>query len=667
MLHSVEKYLALAALGMLTFCACRRSDVPMVEKSPICLTAGVTGDTPAVTKAVTAVGIGSPLDKGTSFYMVLKSEKDNSDPLFSRTIGFTEASVVKFASQYGRFWEDSYSRNSQLSVFAACVPGYYLAESVSDGATVSGAEDSSIWKIGGHDEYDNRWLPGSDATDIEWPLRDVTAGHQADDFVAAQDLCFSNNVSALAGENRVTFDESLKKFGSGHLVFYHALTKVTFRIRKGEGFVDSDAFSFTNEKENVVLKNVNLAGTFDIKDGEFTTVETGDLTEFKNQGASGSYAYVLDALLVPGTDLNDAAADQVYFTIDYNLYHLSKKTLLNALAGKTFGTAGTPALDGTAMRPGVHYIFDMTVGKKKMDSFTASVMPWESVTADETKPSNARIVVSLMDNGTHKTGTADFDLYRCADISPVIDDNYEGFDWTAGYEGPATLEETTAGIYAAKDWYWPDNKTFYHFRTVMPRNHEVKADATDGDYFTLAGDDVYTDVCWGAPYDAISHDIYKAIGPTQSTIHLEMKHMMSEVTIHLTSSDGLDQVYVTNATMELSKIYPDGIVRMGDGTVTPTGTPGTVSNNTQVPWTHGFVPQSLEGVVLTITTVDGNQYLVDMKDVLETGGSEKITRWEPNHKYSYTFKLTKTGISKITATLADWEEVTAGDDNVQIQ
>ena len=110
--------------------ACRRSEVPGMENSPISLTAGVAGDTPAVTKAVISAGSGLPFAEGTSLYMVLKSEKDNLNPLFSRTIGFTEASVVNFASQYGRFWEDSYSRNSQLSVYAACVPGYYLDASV---------------------------------------------------------------------------------------------------------------------------------------------------------------------------------------------------------------------------------------------------------------------------------------------------------------------------------------------------------------------------------------------------------------------------------------------------------------------------------------------------------------------------------------------------------
>ena len=263
MLHSVEKYLALAALGMLTFCACRRSDVPMVEKSPICLTAGVTGDTPAVTKAVTAVGTGSPLDKGTSFYMVLKSEKDNSDPLFSRTIGFTEASVVKFASQYGRFWEDSYSRNSQLSVLAVCVPGYYLDASLSQDAIKSGTVDATTWTLGGSNDYDNQWATNNGSTTISWPLRNVTAQNQDVDFVNSQDLCFSNNVSDLGSEDkRVVFSDEHKKFGSGLMVFYHALSRVTFKIKKGEGFEENEKFEFSNQDENVVLKGFNSSGTF---------------------------------------------------------------------------------------------------------------------------------------------------------------------------------------------------------------------------------------------------------------------------------------------------------------------------------------------------------------------------------------------------------------------
>lgn len=663
--------------------ACRR-DVPedfsYAQGTLIELSSAIIGDTPSLTKSVITTdspfGTGATaLSKGTSLYLVLKSESRadlTKDALYTRTIGFSQeaetptSNTVKFATEFGRFWEDSYSRNSLLSVYSVCVPGYYLDASVYEKVTPSGTKDSDTpWTIGSSSVYNNIWNTENGATTIAWPLRGSSASSQTGDFVDSQDLCFSNNVTE---NNRVYFDASRKKFGRGELVFYHALSKVTFRVKKGEGFQQGEAFDFTNDDENIVLKGVNVKGIFDIKEGEFdaSSVETGSISEFKNQGSDDTYAYILDALMLPGTNLDENVVGNVHFTIGYNLYQLSKQHLMDALAGQTLAD-GTPALDGGKLRPGVHYIFDMTVGKKKMDSFTASVVPWEIVTAAETTPTNARIEVSLLEEGVKQTGSdATFDLYRAANVSPAISDDYECFDWETGYEGPATLVEGESGVYAATDWYWPNNKTFYHFRAVMPTGHTVTEDTVNGDYMTLTGADAYTDVCWGAPFTAAG-EISKGIGPTQNTINLVLSHMMSEVTIELTTSEGSDAVILSGALMELSGIYPTGTVRLGDGTVTPTGTPESVNNTNQVPWTHGFVPQSLDGVVLTITTDDHNQYLVTMKDVLENGKSEKVTSWVPNHKYSYTFKLTKTGIAGISATLADWVEVTAGDDNVKIQ
>lgn len=127
---------------------------------------------------------------------------------------------------------------------------------------------------------------------------------------------------------------------------------------------------------------------------------------------------------------------------------------------------------------------------------------------------------------------------------------------------------------------------------------------------------------------------------------------------------------------------------MGNGLVTPTGdltnVIGTVDSNYK--WHYGFVPQSLDDVnsttndvILTITTADKNRYIVDMKEVVAstysntlianpyTASSNKITRWYPNFKYTYTFHLLKTGVSKITATLANWESVEANPQDVYIQ
>ena len=737
MLKKANKYIALSTVCVLTISACSTDEGLSASdnqyKTPIELSAGVVGESPATQHAATRTtvtsGTGSAFSKTTSVYMVLKSEnRDNTSApaLYARTIGYLQggsSTSIKFASGYNRYWEDSYSRNSQVSAYAACVPGYYLDASVS--GTVEGTKDLTTWTVGSSNEYNNEWSASNGTTTLAWPLRSATADNQnTGDFVNSQDLCFSNNVSNLStgDDKRLTFSTTTKTFGSGELVFNHALTRVTFKIKKGDGFTTSDPFAFSNDNENIVILGVNTSGTFDFTAGEFSSLSTGDIQQFAvtdNRSTDGAtYAYELNALLVPGSDLSSTTAGQIYFTIDNNLYQLSKSTLMTALVGKTLSDNTTSALDAEyKMRPGVHYVFTMTVGKKKVSNFTASVVEWETVTAEETTPTNARITMTLLENGTKKTGTADFDLYRSTNTSTTIDDDYASYDWTTGYTQAnckAALVEGTkdSGIYQAKDatntntdWYWPDNKTFYHFRTVMPQNTAVTKDETDGDYISLeAGfEGTYKDVCWGAPFayseeklnygyaskgfdgkdDATTHQLFKAIGPTQNAVNMIMFHMMSDVTINLTTTDGTDQVTLTNAKMQLSNVYSTGKVLMGNGLVVPTGTAGIITNETataQTPWTYGFIPQSLENVVLTITTKDNNQFFVAMNEVLATVGSTIIAnpytlkngkyvidRWLPNYQYTYTFKLTKSGITQISASLADWENVEAGDDNVQIQ
>ena len=43
-----------------------------------------------------------------------------------------------------------------------------------------------------------------------------------------------------------------------------------------------------------------------------------------------------------------------------------------------------------------------------------------------------------------------------------------------------------------------------------------------------------------------------------------------------------------------------------------------------------------------------------------------ITRWLPNHHYTYTFTLKKTEVTA-TATVTKWNEVTAGNEDVTIE
>ncbi len=800
-IHRVLPALPLAALCLLTLSACSDDDDTLTlsdtGKTPIELTVGIVGDgastatrsagDPArTTRAVVTTDkpynqYAAAFEKGTSLYMVMKSEDGGTTPgapKYTRTIGYAQEkkddnnTYVNFATNYVRYYEDSYSRNSKVSIYSVCVPGYRLSgtESLSSGVDATGATDGTTWSIGGLDTYSglNSWstaesTPNYSGTTIAWPLRNAQVTSQNADFIANQDLCFSNNVSNPSGgsDNRIYFDNSTKKFREGRMVFYHAMTKVTFMIKKNESFTANESFAFTNDNENIVLKGFNTTGTFDIAQGEFTVGNTTNISQLANTKATSNddpnytvhsnYDHVLSCLMLPGSALTSTATDEVYFTIDHNTYHITKSQLATALSEKKLSDNTTPALtEDSKMRPGVHYIFTMTVGKKKVEKLTASLVPWEKVTAENTSPSNARIQVSLLKNGTPQTGTANFDLYRSTYTHTSIDDSYADYTWKTGYaptnspqENKAYLTENTSngGIYTANEakenadhthtpWYWPNNMTFYHFRTVMPKNHEVIEDATNGDYISIAYAPVTPskDVCWGAPFVAktdktkpdtsdeilvysltsgfdnetttttgeapnqvttTTHQISKAIGPTEDYIDMEMFHMLSEVTINLATTTGSEKVDLTNAKMELSNIYTSAKVLMGNGLVVTEGDPETVSNESATntyttPWHYYFVPQALDNVVLTITTADHNQYIIDMEDVAATtveykliknpynetaagSGKYKIDRWYPNYQYTYTFTLKKSGVATITATLADWETVTAGDDNVQIK
>ncbi|MGN1255490.1 MAG: fimbrillin family protein [Prevotella sp.] len=694
-------------------------------KTPV----SVAGGSPALTRATISAektdNEAKPFDGGTSLYIIMKSEKSDADALYTRTIGYAadkttdeKSTVVNFNDTYGRFWEDSYSRNSQLSVYSVCVPSYALKES-SPSETVSGTEDDTKWTVANSTTYDNTWSTGNGTTTIAWPLRSKSVSPQDATFLKSQDLCFSNNISKNGStDNRITFNESMKKFGSGRMIFNHALTKVTFILKMGEGFTGKDQFSFTESGKNVVLSNFNTGGTFNFTTGEFetSTITTGTLSELSITTHDDA-GYKLEGLIVPGTSLDDATEGDISFTIFNNLYKLSRKDLLYALQGKETAT-GTTALDNNKMRPGLDYVFTLTVGKKKMDKITASVVDWETVEADNVVPSNARIEVTLDDRGTKQTGTADFDLFRAADISSEISDTYTSYNWTTGYTDKAVLEENTtnSGIYVAKEasntsenWYWPDNKTFYHFRTVSPKTTDswkVNTETTTGDYITLTRAKTFTDVLWGAPFttkdagninyststgfaknSSDGYQISKAIGVTNDKINMLMFHMMSKVSIQLQTVTGSDKVNLAGAKLTLKGLYPTGKVLLGTGLVEPTGTAsdfeGTVDDSYK--FTAGFIPQSLSAngkAELIITTADNNQYEVDLTALAastvstanianpyteNSAGKYSLNAWYPGFGYSYTFTLKKTGISKITATVVDWESISADNQDVQIK
>lgn len=722
--------LSLSWLWLLTSCTDEATvhDVVVADKTPIALSVG-GADTPTVLKrAITqdpAEADRGSLPAGTALFMVMKSEKDAATPLYAVTKGITDGPDAKkvnrvlFGEGYMRYWDDCYARDAQVSIYAACSPG-----------------STKTITIGGRSDYQYTALPTTGAWSTT--VNDLTVANvavstnQTATTLRDEDLCYSNNLAdntipnetpALPNvDGRLTFNTTSKKFDHGRLAFYHALSKITFYVKRGKGF-SKDEFRFF-DGESIRLKNVYTKNEkFNIATGEFTTgaYKGGDIKSMAVTSATfddKSDGYILEALVMPTTDLSGTTKGEVDVTIAHNHYELSKKDLLDKINqdDKKKYLNG-----GTQLKPGVNYIFTLIIGKTGVDNITATILDWEKVGAEELKPSNAKVTLNLEDRSGKAT---DAHIYRLAEMTEnitgdITTETGKGYVWDRNYEGPNTFKHSTDRL--TTDWFWPNNKTFYHFRAITPTGQTKQTDGDTGnDYVALEHGETYTDVTWGAPFKKITdeekangkqlayttthgfdaydvdnaHQIYHAIGATNDEIKLLLFHAMSDISFDIYTSDGEDRVELgdgtedNGTTLRFENLATTGKVWLGNGRVTEDATKVTYPFTTypapdgsgHVKWNnYGAIPQDLTNVVLVITTPDHNEYRVAMADVVAKSAisstnvsypaytDNKVDRWYPGVKYTYQLKLTKKGITDLTATILDWETVTAGKDDVQIQ
>ena len=668
----------------------------------------------AITKDPNEVAKRGIIPAGTALYMVMESQDAGANKLYSVTKGVTgTADAEKFSpisfSEEGctRYWDDCYARNAQLTIYAACSPG-----------------SSKVIEIGGKSVYPWTSMPTTGAwsniaispTIVDWTVSD----NQTTETLRDEDLCYSNNISkyteGIEQDKRLKFNSSTRKFDQGNLCFYHALSWITFEIIRDTESFTAQEFQFATGT-NIKLTNFYTKNTeFDIPTGEFTGTYSSQViqTMAKRATTTTGSAFTLDALVMPTTDMSSTTKGDIHLIIANNEYNLSKKELLDKIqeSDKT-----NHLIEEKKLKPGVHYVFKLRIGKTKIKDITATILEWETVTADTHTPSNAKVTLKL----EARTGPEENAyIYRAAETTTKITGDIlsegKGYVWDTGY-GNADRNAYTAYTHAlSKSWYWPDNKTFYHFRAIAPQAAPAPTTVDGKDCVALtSGDPPYTDVCWGAPFPKMEpstkfvysltngfagtngHQIHYAIGATESPLKLLLFHMMSDVTINISSVGGEAKVDLGNGTstttkIELKNIYTKGRVQLGNGLVLGTGTQtGThpfplkgLKGGTTLTWSnYGAIPQSLAGVVLEITTPDHNHYLIDLANVKASAsnissknvqnpyaivdGKCTINRWYPDYKYTYSFTLSKKGVAGITCTILDWEEVEADDEVIQIK
>lgn len=709
-------------------------------------------------------------------YIAMRIQSDNKkggSRLYTRTtatasrdVTNTEASYsdVTFTDAEKRYWDDAHGQYSLLSVYAVAIPN--MAKDVMEFVSTPLLQPGSTTRQwGSNDDNTIRWKVSTDQT------KDNTSDNAAvvtalSSNIDKEDLVYSNNIRSggtdgvyrwnfgnqqyeptATGEvgahehGQMTFisqdniDNPLHtpssmqgKFDKGHLVFRHALSRITVELQKGTGF-DTTPFKFA-DNTTITLLGMKTAGTLNLATGTWSAVTTGNINKMARIGSGETAAGTFMGQMLPGYDLKDGNATPVMeFTIDGSTYYVTQDMLYDALdkdVNRHDDCGYNSSESKFTMMPGKNYKFAFNIKKRQVEVASASLVNWEDVTADDIAMNNARIKLQVEERGTPQT--ANVAIYKADDSKTTdgIDDGYTTWNWKTGY---ATLSATYINGKWTTNYFWETSKDFYHFRALMPAATVVTTDRSgDGDYATLASGSAYTDICWGAPMldDGINetdgsfkwlygptsggfdhsddnkvadglpagtaHQIYKAIGATEDPVKLTLFHMMSDLTFNIKTTSDADAVTfvdgVNKTKVEIVGFYPGGKVLLGTGLVKTTGDKGTqeVAWNTESPtgthvYKYGAVPQGLTDVVLRITTPDNNKYEVDLKDVKATtvssvnlanpytlsDGKYEINSWYPGFKYTYTFTLKKTGITNLQATVVDWESVTAADETVTIK
>ncbi len=627
-------------------------------------------------------------------------------------------SHLNYAPTYYRYWDDAFGRDSELEVYAVAV------KDKNDDALL--ANDILTQTGPGIATASPGWYtisaPATESFKIDWSV----STDQTSTTRAEEDLVYSNNIRTGEETNKGRYHQTWSvndwvksmelgrlswqskdpgndavttgKFDQGHLVFKQALAWITINLKEGTGFKNGDNTDFkwtnTGGKEQAIrLVGFPTSGKLDISTGAWSDkVENVDITQMDETTSTPAAQTIrtLHAYILPGTVLDGNNNNVIQFEIDNAKYYVTGENIADAIQNYNYGTPESPNkkyASFTTIEAGKHYFINLTVAKKAVSNITAAVLAWEDVNSNDADAKNTYCTFDFEDRNTRLTedDANKFSIYRASVPSDdyITNSTTGNYAWTTGYKTGGTPNKATkdwATDHWTTNWFWEDNKTFYHFRAAGLNESgdvAITTDAGNGDFFTIAsgtiGGGTYHDYLWGAPFTFVNNEyllnydntngfankqnseyqISKGIGATDSQIKMLLFHMTSQIIVHVKTTTDESEVTLwknggsaeaDKTKVEILNYKPTGKVLMGTGKVSADGsdTNCTMSYGTYTAksgagtvespyvaahvnnYMYGMVPQSLTGVKIRITTPDGNQYEAPLNTCKATVGTTNL-------------------------------------------
>lgn len=544
-------------------------------------------------------------------------------------------------------------------------------------------------------------------TSLSWTLdANQTSGW------ASKDLLTSNNIKD-GKDGTLKFDEVKSGNASDLLVFTHAMSKVTVKLKAGAGFVDSKFVS----TPTVTLLGFYTEGKVNVegKTTTATTTTSHDISTHLDEGGQGNTTANFSALVFPGNSfVNTTKIAKI--EADGNVYYVTAENI---------NAANTA--DQDVFESGKNYIINVIVNKTEI-KVSATVTNWVDVESEEVSPV-INVAASWGSSGTGSSDSFDsFSFYRSTSLANGYSNDLAGntgdyFISEAIAKKPANESEGTLWKFynsIANDatevhLYWPNHNTHYQFRGVWPNTSVVaedtqtaphvskvsesdatqKIDISNAAYSTsqnypsnlMIGRPEVSGNCTNTEPGHTLTDLFSGgICATEGKVNLNFRYVMSQVEVVLSTSadDSPDRVNIgSNTIVEILNIATNGYVKLGDRVVVPLDdatnsyTLDKVSGDGNELKRHSaIVPQTLAyssagastnaRFKITVTNEDSTTdvYYADIQPINKTGSSELVApngKWESGVHYVYNLKLTKTEI-KVSATITDWTRVDASDD-----